>query len=45
MELGWNKALDAVEHADPQVRERGRADLDWWLLQARRRVELGLMEF
>lgn len=31
LELGWNKALDAVEHPDPEVRARERADLDWWV--------------
>lgn len=29
--MGWNKALDAVEHPDPAVRDRERADLDWWI--------------
>ena len=32
--LGWNKALDIVEHPDPAVRERERAALPWWLHQA-----------
>lgn len=32
--LGWNKALDIVEHPDPAVRERERAALAWWLRQA-----------
>lgn len=31
----WNKALDAAEHADPVIRRRERADLDWWVAQAR----------
>lgn len=35
MELGWNKAIDAAEHADPQTRARARADLDWWTQQTR----------
>ena len=42
-ELGWNKALDAVEHADGAVRARERVDLDWWVAQARRTLELGLL--
>ena len=29
--LGWNKALDAVEHPDPAIRAREKADLDWWV--------------
>jgi len=33
--LGWNKALDAAEHPDPATRERERADLAWWVDQAR----------
>ena len=43
-ELGWNKALDAVEHEDGTVRARERADLDWWVAQARRTLELGLVD-
>ena len=33
--LGWNKALDAAENPDPAVRERERADLEWWVDHAR----------
>jgi len=33
--LGWNKALDAAEHPDPATRARERADLGWWVAQAR----------
>lgn len=43
-DLGWNKALDAVEHADGAVRARERADLDWWVAQACRTLELGLLD-
>ena len=43
-DLGWNKALDAVEHDDGTVRSRERADLDWWVAQARRTLELGLLD-
>ena len=43
-ELGWNKALDAVEHPDPAVRARERADLDWWVGQARHALDLGLLD-
>ncbi|GAA4712545.1 hypothetical protein Prum_086960 [Phytohabitans rumicis] len=39
VEFGWNKALDAATDADPQRRDRHRADLDWWIRQAR--VALG----
>ncbi len=34
-ELGWNKALDAVEHHDPETRARELDDLAWWVRQAR----------
>ncbi len=39
--LGWNKALDAAEHPDPQVRARERTDLDWWVGHARTALEEG----
>jgi hypothetical protein len=29
--MGWNKALDITEHADPAMRTREQADLDWWI--------------
>jgi hypothetical protein len=32
--LGWNKALDIVEHPDEAVREREKAALPWWLDRA-----------
>jgi hypothetical protein len=41
MWLGWNKALDAAEHPDPLIRERERADLDWWVGRARTTLETG----
>jgi hypothetical protein len=41
--LGWNKALDIVEHPDPTVRERERAALPWWLRQAELALETGLV--
>jgi len=37
--LGWNKALDIVEHPDPVVREREQAALPWWLDRAREGLE------
>jgi thiamine kinase-like enzyme len=40
--LGWNKALDAVEHPDPQIRARERADLQWWVDRARDALETGV---
>ena len=43
MWLGWNKALDAVEHPDPQIRARERADLDWWVDRARDALETGVL--
>lgn len=39
--LGWNKALDAVEHPDPAIRTRERADLDWWVRATRTALENG----
>jgi hypothetical protein len=44
VELGWNKALDVTENEDRLVRERERADLDWWVNEARRTIELGLLD-
>jgi hypothetical protein len=41
--LGWNKALDIVEHADPAVRERERVALPWWLHQAGLALDTGLI--
>ncbi len=41
--LGWNKALDIVEHPDPAVRERERVALPWWLHQADLAFETGLI--
>ena len=39
--LGWNKALDAVEHPDPAIRTRERADLDWWVNATRTALQSG----
>lgn len=39
--LGWNKALDAVEHPDPAVRARERTDLDWWVDATRTALQSG----
>jgi hypothetical protein len=41
--LGWNKALDSVEHPDLVVRARERDDLDWWVSQARTTLESGVL--
>jgi hypothetical protein len=41
--LGWNKALDIVEHPDPMVRERERVALTWWLHQAELAFGTGLI--
>ncbi|MGH3330525.1 MAG: hypothetical protein ACRDPJ_04380 [Nocardioidaceae bacterium] len=41
--LGWNKAYDAAEHPDAGIRARERDDLDWWLRQARRTLDAGLL--
>jgi aminoglycoside phosphotransferase (APT) family kinase protein len=37
--LGWNKALDSVEHPDPATRSRERADLGWWVERARETLQ------
>ena len=37
-------ALDITENEDRLVRERERADLDWWVTAARRTIELGLLD-
>ena len=37
--LGWNKALDVLENADPLARARERADLDWWVARVRRELD------
>jgi hypothetical protein len=39
--LGWNKALDIVEHQDEAIRARERAGLTWWLGRARLAFETG----
>jgi hypothetical protein len=41
--LGWNKALDTAEHADPAMRQQERADLFWWVEQARLTLDAGLL--
>ncbi len=41
--LGGNKALDAHEHPDAEIREREREDLDWWVGQARSTQRSGLL--
>ena len=43
--LGWNKALDAVENPDPAIRVRERADLDWWVREARTTLESGALRW
>jgi hypothetical protein len=41
--LGWNKALDAAENPDADVRARERDDLDWWVRQSRTALEEGAL--
>ncbi|MET1060486.1 MAG: hypothetical protein ABWX84_12870 [Nocardioides sp.] len=43
--LGWNKALDATENPDPEIRVRERADLDWWVREARTTLESGALRW
>jgi len=40
--LGWNKALDIVEHPVEAVREREKAALPWWLDRAREALDADL---
>ena len=40
--LGWNKALDIVDHPHEDVREREKAALPWWLDRAREALDTGL---
>jgi hypothetical protein len=42
-DLGWNKALDAADHPDPDKRQRERRELDWWASQARVTLDRGLV--
>ena len=41
--LGWTKALDIAEHPDPDVRDRERVALRWWLHQAELAFETGVI--
>jgi hypothetical protein len=43
--LGWNKALDVRENPDPAIRVRERADLDWWVREARTTLESGALRW
>jgi hypothetical protein len=38
-DLGWNKALDAAEHPDPEMRKQARSDLDWWVRRGARGLD------
>ena len=40
--LGWNKALDIIEHPDEAIRAQERADLDWWIARVRTALETWL---
>lgn len=42
-ELGWNKALDVVDHPDPVVRAVAREELDWWIAAVGRGAEQGAL--
>ncbi|MGH8984706.1 MAG: hypothetical protein ACRDY6_12655 [Acidimicrobiia bacterium] len=43
MELGWSKALDAVDHPDPHTRATEHADLDFWVDRARHALDTAAM--
>jgi thiamine kinase-like enzyme len=38
--MGWNKALDLLDTDDEELRARQRADLDWWVAEARVALEI-----
>jgi hypothetical protein len=40
--LGWNKALDSVEHPDPAIKARETEDLQWWIDRGREAWDAGL---
>ncbi len=40
--LGWNKALDSVEHPEAATRAREGEDLQWWVSRAREALDGGL---
>ena len=42
-ELGWNKALDIVDHPDPVARGIARDELDWWTAAVRRVADEGAL--
>lgn len=42
-EMGWNKALDAIDHHDPTKRATEQADLDFWITRARHALDNGLL--
>ena len=42
-ELGWNKAIDIVDHPEPVARAVAREELDWWTGVARRIAEGGFL--
>ena len=44
VELGWDKALNITENEDRLVREREQMDLAWWVTEARRTIDLGLLD-
>lgn len=43
MELGWNKALDVVDHPDGAKRATEHADLDFWVERAMVALDRGLV--
>lgn len=42
-ELGWNKALDIVDHPDAVARGIARDELDWWTAAVRRVADEGAL--
>jgi hypothetical protein len=44
VDFGWNKALDAAEHPDPEKRARETADLAWWVARGRDALDAGVIE-
>lgn len=42
-EMGWNKALDAIDHHDPTKRATEQDDLDFWISWAPHTLDNGLL--
>lgn len=43
VDLGCNRALDAADHHDDDVRARETAEISWWVREARSTLDLALL--